>query len=119
MKSHYIQIAAVAALGAAAAATPLAWSLLKASQGAAVTQPAPADPVWYRPPGFPATQRPMEVYSDGMRHYRELRQCRDDEYCPNLNSIMPRKDYERLKMRPLDPTGHRVAPRPRWDWKQT
>jgi hypothetical protein len=25
----------------------------------------------------------------------------------------------RLKARPLDPTGNRVAPRPRWEWKQT
>lgn len=26
---------------------------------------------------------------------------------------------KRLKARPLDPTGNRVAPRPRWEWKQT
>lgn len=121
MKSHHIQLATVAAMAAAMAVTPLAFSMLKAVvQGTAVVTKAPADPVWYRPPGFPATRRPPEVFSDGMRHYEKLRQCRDDEYCQNLNSIMPRsKDYDRLKARPLDPTGNRIAPRPRWDWKQT
>lgn len=29
------------------------------------------------------------------------------------------EDLKRLKARPLDPTGNRVAPRPRWEWKQT
>ena len=29
------------------------------------------------------------------------------------------EDLKRLKARPLDPTGNRVPPRPRWEWNQT
>jgi hypothetical protein len=35
------------------------------------------------------------------------------------NAEKRKRELDRLKMRPLDPTGNRVVPRPRWDWKQT
>jgi hypothetical protein len=49
--------------------------------------------------------------------------CIDNRFCDKLMDTRKaderKRELDRLRMRPLDPTGNRVVPRPRWDWKQT
>lgn len=56
--------------------------------------------------------------------WKGLMRCIDRPLCDALMDKRKadaehKKTLDRLKMRPLDPTGNRIAPRPRWDWKQT
>ena len=91
--------------------------------------------LWAQSPATPARAQPPVESLDHLiqrlnppgrgrdAEWKALMRCIDQPLCDRLMDTRKADEHkrtlDRLKARPLDPTGNRVAPRPRWDWKQT